>query len=53
VGFKEIVAKQRMIALAHPCELPEQCANPGFMFTVNPAQGVQCGVNLTVNVGEE
>ena len=53
MSFKEVVAMQRMRALAHPCELPEQCANPGFMFTVRPAQGVQCGVNLTINVGEE
>lgn len=53
MSFKEVVANQRMRALAHPCELPEQCANPVFMFTVRPAQGVQCGVNLTINVGEE
>lgn len=53
MSFKHIVAMQRMQALAHPCELPEQCANPAFMFTVNPAQGVTCGVNLTINVGEE
>lgn len=53
MSFRQVVAQQRMQALAYPCEFPEQCANPGFMFTVNPAQGVQCGVNLTVNVGEE
>ena len=53
MGFKEVVSQQRMRALAYPCELPEQCANPGFMFTVYPAQGVQCGVNMTINVGEE
>lgn len=53
MSFKEVVAMQRMRALAHPCELPEQCSSPGFMFTVRPAQGVQCGVNLTINVGEE
>jgi len=27
MSFKEVVANQRMRALAHPCELPEQCAN--------------------------
>ena len=53
MGFKQVVCQQRMRALAHPCELPEQCANAVFMFTVNPAQGVTCGVNLTINVGEE
>ncbi len=53
MSFKEVVAQQRMRALAHPCEQPEQCAQPGFMFTVNPGQGIQCGVNLTINVGEE
>lgn len=53
MSFKTVVAMQRMRALASPCEFPEQCANPAFMFTVNPAQGVQCGVNLTINVGTE
>jgi hypothetical protein len=53
MSFKEVVAAQRMRALTYPCERPEQCENPGFLFTVNPAQGVQCGVNLTINVGEE
>lgn len=52
-SFKEVVASQRMRALAYPCELPEQCSQPGFFFTVRPAQNVQCGVCLTINVGEE
>lgn len=52
-SFKEVVTSQRMRALAYPCELPEQCSRPGFFFTVRPAQGVQCGVCLTINVGEE
>jgi len=53
MSFNQVFASQRMRALTNPCELPEQCANPGFMFTVRPAQGVQCGVCLTINVGEE
>ena len=53
MSFKTVAAMQRIHALAHPCEQPEQCSNPAFLFTVNPAQGVTCGVNLTVNVGEE
>jgi len=53
MSFKEVVQAQRAMALRYPCELPEQCADPRYMFWVNPAQGVQCGVNLTVNVGEE
>lgn len=53
MSFKDIVQAQRATALKHPCELAEQCADPRYMFWVNPAQGVQCGVCLTVNVGEE
>jgi hypothetical protein len=53
MSFSSVVTQQRATALAHACEFPEQCASPRFMFIVNPAQGVQCGVNLTVNVGEE
>lgn len=51
--FKQIVIQQRMTALAKPCEHAEQCANPRYFFAVYPAQGVRCGVVLTVNVGEE
>lgn len=53
MSFKEVVAAQRRIALAHPCEDPMQCADRRYMFTVNLAQGITCGVNLTVNIGEE
>lgn len=51
--FKQIVVQQRMTALAKPCEHAEQCTNPRYFFAVYPAQGVRCGVVLTVNVGEE
>lgn len=53
MSFSKVVSAQRQRAITHPCELPEQCANPGYFFTVSPAQGVGCGVNLTVNVGKE
>lgn len=53
MSFNDVVQAQRAAALKHPCELPEQCAHPRYMFAVYPAQGVGCGVNLTVNVGEE
>ena len=53
MSFNEVVASQRMRALANPCELPAQCSWPGLFFTVRPAQGVRCGVCLTINVGEE
>lgn len=51
--FKQVVIQQRMEALAAPCELAEQCTNSRYFFAVYPAQGVRCGVVLTVNVGEE
>lgn len=53
VKFKQVVIQQRMAALAAPCELAEQCTNSHYFFAVYPAQGVRCGVVLTVNVGEE
>jgi hypothetical protein len=51
--FKLVAAEQCMTALAMPCEVAEQCANSRYFFAVYPAQGVRCGVVLTVNVGEE
>lgn len=51
--FKQVVIRQRTTALSMPCEFAEQCTDPLYFFTVNIAQGVRCGVGLTVNVGEE
>lgn len=51
--FKQVVIQQRMTALAAPCEIAERCADSRYFFAVYPAQGVRCGVVLTVNVGEE
>ena len=51
--FKSVVEHHRAFALANPCEHAMQCADRRYMFWVMPAADVQCGVNLTVNVGEE
>jgi hypothetical protein len=51
--FNDVVSYQRALAHTAPCELAEQCANPRYFFRVSPAQGVSCGVRLTVNVGKE
>lgn len=51
--FKDVVSLARATALTASCEFAEQCSNPRYFFTVYPAQGVACGVCLTVNVGEE
>lgn len=53
MSFKATIDRQRRIAIAHPCQFAEQCAEGRYMFTVNAAQGITCGVNLTVNIGEE
>jgi hypothetical protein len=53
MSFKEVVQTQRRRAITNPCQYAMQCANEGYMFMVRPAQGISCGVNLTVNVGEE
>lgn len=51
--FKDVVKRQRAIAISRPCEEAEQCMDPRYLFVVHPAQGLRCGVVLTVNVGEE
>ena len=51
--FKDVVSYQRAVAHTAPCEVAEQCGHPRYFFDVYPAQGVRCGVCLTVNVGEE
>lgn len=53
MSFKTAIERQRRIAMAHPCQFAEQCAEGRYMFTANAAQGITCGVNLTVNIGEE
>ncbi|GAB2806729.1 hypothetical protein GCM10027276_04360 [Comamonas piscis] len=53
MSFKKVIDRQRCIAIAYPCQFAEQCADGRYMFTVNAAQGITCGVNLTVNIGEE
>lgn len=47
--FKQVVIRQRTTALSMPCEFAEQCTDPLYFFTVHIAQGVRCGVGLTVN----
>jgi hypothetical protein len=53
MSFSEVVKAQRRVALANPCQHALQCFNDAYMFTVHPAQGLTCGVNLTVNIGQE
>ena len=53
MNFKLVATQQRMTALAMPCKVAEECTNSRYFFAVRPAQGVRCGVVLTVNVGEE
>lgn len=53
MSFKTAIDRQRRIAITQPCQFAEQCADGRYMFTVNAAQGTTCGVNLTVNIGEE
>lgn len=51
--FDERASQQRMIALANPCEIAEQCNDRRYFFLFHPAQGIDCSIGLTVNVGEE
>ena len=53
MNFKTAIDKQRRIAISNPCQFGEQCADGRYMLRVNAAQGITCGVNLTVNIGEE
>lgn len=53
MSFKTAIDRQRRIAITQPCQFAEQCADGRYMLTVNAAQGITCGVNLTVNIGEE
>ena len=48
-----MITEQRRIALENPCQHAIQCADPKYFFHFHPAQGITCGVNLTINVGEE
>lgn len=51
--FRTIIYGQRRIALANPCEQAEQCVDPRYRFTATPYPGLNCGLVLTVNIGQE
>lgn len=51
--LKKTITEQQLIALAFPCELPEQCTNSRYFLRVKSSRDANCGVNLTVNVGQE
>lgn len=53
MSFKIAAAHQRMMALAYPCELPEQCSAARYYFDAWPSQTIAARVGLTVNIGEE
>lgn len=53
MSLKTLAAQHRMIALAYPCEVAEQCSNRRYFFPVGLEPDVAAYVGLTVNIGEE
>lgn len=53
MSIKILSAHHRMVALANPCELPEECSARRYFFPAGIGPGLLAYVGLTVNVGEE